>query len=60
MFSGLSAFPLTPMNESAVDEKSYLRLVERLVAADVDSVCVLGSTGSYAYLTLKEREPFGA
>jgi 4-hydroxy-tetrahydrodipicolinate synthase len=55
MFHGLSAFPLTPMNESGVDEAAFVRLVERLVAAGVDSICALGSTGSYAYLTLPER-----
>lgn len=55
MFSGLSAFPLTPMDEGAVDEAAFLRLVERLVKADVDSISALGSTGSYAYLTRPER-----
>nr|WP_314624105.1 dihydrodipicolinate synthase family protein [uncultured Noviherbaspirillum sp.] len=55
MFHGLSAFPLTPMNESGVDMAAFIRLLERLVAAGVDSICVLGSTGSYAYLTLAER-----
>lgn len=55
MFHGLSAFPLTPMNENGVDENAFVKLVERLVAAGVDSICALGSTGSYAYLTLAER-----
>lgn len=55
MFHGLSAFPLTPMNESGIDETAFANLVERLVAAGVDSICALGSTGSYAYLTLAER-----
>ncbi len=55
MFSGLSAFPLTPMNEHGLDEASFVRLVERLVAANVDSIGVLGSTGNYAYLTMAER-----
>ena len=55
MFHGLSAFPLTPMNESGIDETAFVNLVERLVAAGVDSICALGSTGSYAYLTLDER-----
>ncbi len=53
--SGLSAFPLTPMNEASIDEASFIRLIERLVAAGVDSIGALGSTGNYAYLTLKER-----
>ena len=32
MFCGLSAFPLTPMNEGGVDEGAFARLVERLVS----------------------------
>lgn len=32
MFNGLSAFPLTTMNESGVDEQAFARLVENLVA----------------------------
>jgi len=55
MFSGLSAFPLTPMNESGVDEAAFVKLLERLVASSVDSIGALGSTGNYAYLTLAER-----
>lgn len=55
MFSGLSAFPLTPMNQSGIDEAAFARLVERLVAGGVDSIGALGSTGSYAYLTRAER-----
>lgn len=55
MFSGLSAFPLTPMNERGLDEAAFVRLIERLVIANVDSIGVLGSTGNYAYLTMAER-----
>lgn len=55
MFSGLSAFPLTPLNETAIDEAAFVRLVERLAFAGVDSICALGSTGSYAYLTRAQR-----
>lgn len=55
MFTGLSAFPLTPMNENAIDEAAFVRLVERLAAAGVDSIGALGSTGNYAYLTRAER-----
>lgn len=55
MFSGLSAFPLTPMNERGLDEAALVRLIERLVTANVDSIGVLGSTGNYAYLTMAER-----
>lgn len=55
MFSGLSAFPLTPMNENGVDEAAFAGLMERLVSAGVDSIGCLGSTGNYAYLTHSER-----
>ena len=52
---GLSAFPLTPLRDDAVDECAFIGLVERLTAAGVDSITALGSTGSYAYLTPAER-----
>lgn len=55
LFSGLSAFPLTPMNETAIDEVAFAGLVERLAAAGVDSIGALGSTGNYAYLSRPER-----
>jgi 4-hydroxy-tetrahydrodipicolinate synthase len=56
MFTGLSAFPLTPLNErGAVDEAAFERLVGRLAAAGVDSIGALGSTGSYAYLSREDR-----
>lgn len=53
--AGLSAFPLTPLRDDAVDEYAFVGLVKRLTAAGVDSITVLGSTGSYAYLTQAER-----
>ena len=55
MFTGLSAFPLTPLAHDAVDEAAFIRLVERLSEANVDSITALGSTGSYAYLSSDER-----
>ncbi|MBT2774704.1 dihydrodipicolinate synthase family protein [Halomonas sp. ISL-60] len=55
MFTGLSAFPLTPMNEQNIKEREFTRLVEHLAGAGVDSIGVLGSTGSYAYLSSDER-----
>lgn len=55
MFTGLSAFPLTPIADDAIDERAYAALVRRLAAAGVDSIGALGSTGSYAYLTREER-----
>lgn len=56
MFTGLSAFPLTPLLNDSVDVPSFGRLVKRLSSADVDSITALGSTGSYAYLSATERE----
>ena len=60
MFSGLSAFPLTPLRDDAFDEAAYARLLERLVAAGVDSIAALGSTGSYMYLDRDERRRVAA
>lgn len=54
-FTGLSAFPLTPLADDQVDEASFARLIDRLAASGVDSINALGSTGSYAYLTADER-----
>ena len=53
--TGLSAFPLTPLHEDIVDEAAFIRILERLSTAGVDSITALGSTGSYAYLTGDER-----
>ena len=55
MFTGLSAFPLTPLDDDRFDEHAYAGLVTRLVDAGVDSIGALGSTGSYAYLDRDER-----
>ncbi|KAF1006183.1 MAG: 4-hydroxy-tetrahydrodipicolinate synthase [Luteibacter sp.] len=60
MFDGLSAFPLSPLDADGVDEAAYARLMARLVAARVDSIGALGSTGSYAYLTREERRRVAA
>ena len=57
LFTGLSAFPLTPTDD---DGRLYPGLLgdvlERLVAAGADSIGLLGSTGGYAYLTADERK----
>lgn len=52
---GLSAFPLTPIAQDAVDEAAFVGIVERVATAGVDSITALGSTGSYAYLDRAER-----
>lgn len=56
MFTGLSAFPLTPITASGVDEKGFSRILSRLTEARVDSMGILGSTGSYAFLTREQRQ----
>ena len=33
MFTGLSAFPLTPMNEQGIHEQEFIQLVSRLAQA---------------------------
>ena len=55
MFTGLCAFPLTPMAETGIDEPAFIRLITRLADSGVDCIGALGSTGSYAYLTRAER-----
>lgn len=55
MFTGLSAFPLTPVGETDVDESAFSGIVARLDRAGVDSIGALGSTGGYAYLTREQR-----
>lgn len=56
MLTGLSAFPITPTEASGrVDVAALRRLVAPICAAGVDSIGVLGSTGSYPYLTRGER-----
>lgn len=55
MFTGVSAFPLTPFRNDQVDEKAFVGLVRRLINSGVDSITALGSTGSYPYMTVEER-----
>ncbi|MBP2444158.1 dihydrodipicolinate synthase family protein [Rhizobium leguminosarum] len=54
--SGLSAFPITPMNrDGQIDAEALRKLVARLCTAEVDSIGLLGSTGTYMYLSREER-----
>ncbi|MGB3290557.1 MAG: dihydrodipicolinate synthase family protein [Burkholderiaceae bacterium] len=56
LLQGLSAFPITPASpDGVVDTQALGGLVARLRDAEVDSICVLGSTGTYAYLSRQER-----
>ena len=55
-FSGLSAFPLTPSDEKGRVQTDQLQgFLDRLKAEDLGSICLLGSTGTYAYLSRSER-----
>ncbi|MEG2040217.1 MAG: dihydrodipicolinate synthase family protein [Hafnia sp.] len=55
MFTGLSAFPLTPLVDGEIVEASFVSMIENLADAGVNSIGALGSTGSYAYLTREQR-----
>src|SRR5215218_2688469 len=56
ILEGLSAFPITPSNATGhVDVAALRKLVARLCAARVNSIGLLGSTGTYAYLSRSER-----
>lgn len=54
-FSGLCAFPLSPLRDERLDEAAYVQLIERLRVAGVDSIGALGSTGCYPYFSRTER-----
>jgi 4-hydroxy-tetrahydrodipicolinate synthase len=56
LFTGLSAFPITPTDASGrVDVAALTRLLERIHLAGADSIGLLGSTGGYAFLSRDER-----
>ena len=54
MFTGLSAFPLTPFKDERIDFSAFETLITNLTEAKVDSICSMGSTGLYPYLTREE------
>lgn len=56
MLTGLCAFPITPAGaDGTIDVAGLGALLRRLLAAKVDSIGLLGSTGSYPYFTRAER-----
>ncbi|MBE7212828.1 MAG: dihydrodipicolinate synthase family protein [Gluconacetobacter diazotrophicus] len=56
MPDGLCAFPITPADaDGRVDVPTLRRLVARICVGGADSVGVLGSTGTYLFLTREER-----
>ncbi len=54
MFTGLSAFPITPFRNESVDFVAFEKLISNLTQAKVDSICAMGSTGLYPYLNRNE------
>lgn len=56
LFSGLSAFPITPMTSTGEVITSDLKgLVGRIEVGRANSIGLLGSTGTYMFLTRSER-----
>lgn len=56
MLHGLSAFPITPVNAQGVlNSEALAHLIERLITANVQSIGLLGSTGTYMYLSKEVR-----
>ncbi|KJY73636.1 dihydrodipicolinate synthase family protein [Vibrio nigripulchritudo] len=55
MFTGLSAFPITPLTHDRLDPNAYANIIGRLADIKVDSICALGSTGLYPYLNAEEK-----
>lgn len=56
LFTGLSAFPLTPADvDGHVDTEALQRLLQRIVGCGAHSIGLLGSTGTYMYLARTER-----
>lgn len=56
VLTGLAAFPITPCDAGGhVDVAALRKLVAPICAAGADSIGLLGSTGSYPYLSRSER-----
>lgn len=56
LFTGLSAFPITPASAGGrVMEDDLRRLVRQAVFAGADSIGLLGSTGAYMFLNREQR-----
>ncbi len=56
LFHGLSAFPITPCDAAGrVDTGALSGLIKRIDTAGADSIGLLGSTGSYMYLSRAEK-----
>ncbi|CAN5312415.1 dihydrodipicolinate synthase family protein [soil metagenome] len=59
MFTGLIPAMVTPFDERGeVDLAATEAVIERFIAAGVDGISALGSTGEFSHLTLDERKSF--
>lgn len=57
VFKGLVAFPITPASpDGIVDTEALTRIIERLIVPGIDSIGLLGSTGTYMFLTREQRK----
>lgn len=56
LFHGLSAFPITPATpDGTLVRTDFAHVLHRIMDAKVDSLCILGSTGAYAYFDPDQR-----
>lgn len=55
-FTGLSAFPLTPLRDDQVDEESSIGLIERLAASGADSIKIPALPADAAEAQRRVRE----
>jgi 4-hydroxy-tetrahydrodipicolinate synthase len=55
VFEGLSGFPITPLKNGEVDLNVLCSIRDHIDCAGLDSIGVLGSTGSFAYLSDIQR-----
>lgn len=51
----MSAFPLTPLNQGRINFRELTSLIKHIDGTGATSIGVLGSTGSYMYLTTAQR-----
>ncbi len=59
MFTGLIPAMVTPFDERGrIDLAAAEAVIERFIAAGVDGISALGSTGEFSHLTLDERKSF--
>lgn len=55
IFEGLSGFPITPMKSGSADIRALCSIRDHIDKSGLDSIGVLGSTGSFAYLSEADR-----